>query len=69
MDQRAHTLSPLTKSFSTKVKFKWNDVENNSFLAMKNIVGRDVLISYPNFSENIIIHTDARKTQIGVGGN
>ena len=67
--KRAHTLSPLTKPFSTKVKFKWNDVENNSFLDMKNIVGRDVLISYPNFSENIIIHTDARKnTDWGGGG-
>ena len=41
----AYTLSPLTKIFSTKVKFKWTDVENNAFTAMKNIVGRYVLLS------------------------
>ena len=41
----AHTLAPLTKLCSTKVKFKWTGVENNVFLAMKKIVGCDVLIS------------------------
>ena len=48
-NKRAHTLAPLTKLCSTKVKFKWTDVENNAFIAMKNIVGCDVLIYYPNF--------------------
>ena len=47
---RAHTLAPLTKLFSTKVKFKRTDVENNAFIAVKNTAGRDVLHSYPNFS-------------------
>ena len=47
--KRAHVLAPITKICSTKVKFKWNDVDNNYFIAMKNIVGRDVLFSYPNF--------------------
>ena len=32
---------------------------------MKNIVGRDVLLSYSKFSENIIIQTDSRKIQLG----
>ena len=32
---------------------------------MKKIVGRDVPLKYPNFSEAFIIHTDARKTQLG----
>ena len=61
----AHTLDPITKLFSTKVKFKWTDVEKNDFIATKYIVGRDVLLSYPNFSEGFIIHTDTRKTQLG----
>ena len=63
--KRTHTLAPLTKICSTMVKSKWTDVENNYFLAMKKIVGRDVLLYYPHFSENFIIHTDARKTQLG----
>ena len=41
---RAHKLAPPTKLFSTKVKFKWTDVEHNDFMAMKKIVGCDVLI-------------------------
>ena len=30
-------------------------------MATNKIVGRHVLLSYPNFSEDVIIHTDARK--------
>ena len=63
--KRAHTLAPLTKLCSTKFKFKCTDVENNYFIAMKNIVGRDVLLSYPNFSRKFTIHTNASKTQLG----
>ena len=29
--KRVNTLAPLTKPCSKKVKFKWNDVENNAF--------------------------------------
>ena len=61
----AHKLAPLTKICSTKVKFKWTEVENNDVLAMKKIVGRDVLLSYPNFTKTFIIHTDASKTHLG----
>ena len=32
---------------------------------MKSIVEQDVLLSYPNFSEEFIIHIDDRKMQIG----
>ena len=31
------------------------------FHESEKIVGRDVLLSYPNFSEDFIIHTDANK--------
>ena len=60
-----HTLAPLTKLWLTKVKFKWTDIENNAFTDMNKIVGRDVLIYYPNLSELFTIHTDSRKMQIG----
>ena len=63
--KRAHTLAPLTKLCSTKFKFKSTDVENNAFIEMKKIVGRDVLISYPNFNEKFIIHANTSNTQIG----
>ena len=33
-------------------------------MAMKKIVVRGVLFSYPDFSEKFVIYTDARKRQI-----
>ena len=39
--KHAHTLALITKLCSTEVKFKWTDKENNDFIAMKKIVGRD----------------------------
>ena len=32
---------------------------------MKKILGRDVLIYYPNFSEKFRIHADTNKMQLG----
>ena len=32
---------------------------------MKQIVRQDVFLSYPNFSEEFIIHTDSSKTHLG----
>ena len=63
--KRAHTLSPLTKICSMKVKFKWTDVEINVFIAAKKIEGYDVVLSYPNFSESFIIDTNTSRTQFG----
>ena len=60
-----HTIAPLTKPCSTRVNLKWTDVENNDFVSMKKIVGRDVLLSYPIFSKEFIIHTNTRKTAWG----
>ena len=48
-----------------KVKFKWTDIDNDAFISMKKIVGRDALIYYPNFREIFIIHIDTRKLSSG----
>ena len=63
--KRTHTLSTLTNKCLMKIKFKWTDVENSEFIAMKKIVQLDVLLSCPNFSERFIIHTDTSKPQLG----
>ena len=63
---QARTYTRSSKKIcSTKIEFKWTDVENNYLVAMKNIVGRGVLLSCPNFRIKFIIHTDASKTQLG----
>ena len=63
--KRAHTLHPLTKLCLTKFKFKCTDVENNAFIAIKMIVGSDVLLFNPKFIEKFIIHTEVSNTQLG----
>ena len=62
--KHSHTLAPLTKLCYTKVYFKWTNVEQNYSMAMNKIVGRYVILSYPNFSEEFIIHTDDRKIHL-----
>ena len=47
-----------------KVKFKWTDVNNDTFIDMNKIVVYDGLLSYPNFNERFMMHTDAIKTQL-----
>ena len=61
--KREHTLAPLKILCLTKVKLKWTDVDNNAFMAMKKVVGRGVLLYYPNFSKIFMIQTDGRKNE------
>ena len=61
-----HILAPITKSCSTRFKFKRTDVKQSDFMETKKIVGRDVLFSYPGYIEDFIIHTDANRMHIGV---
>ena len=63
--KNAYTISNLTKLCYPKVKFNWTDIRYKAFTEMEKIVGRDVLLSYPNFSEDFIINTDYSKTHIG----
>ena len=61
----AHILTPLSILWSTKVKFKWTDVEQNALIEMNKILGQDVLLLLPNFSEESILHTNANKRKFG----
>jgi hypothetical protein len=62
---RSEILAPLTRLSSEKVEFRWTDIEQTAFETIKTIVGREVLLSYPDFSQPFHIHTDASKTQLG----
>ena len=41
--KRIHNLAPLNELFTTEVKFKWTDNEQNYFMAIKKIVGKNVI--------------------------
>ena len=63
--RRSQILAPLTRLCSEKVKFEWGDIEQKAFNAMKRVMGRDVLLSYPDFNKLFDIYTDASHTQLG----
>jgi len=63
--RRSHTLAPLTALTSKNVKWHWTSVEQNAFDAMKKIISRETLLTYPNFNLPFEIHTDASHSQLG----
>ena len=62
-ERHQHKLSPLTKIMSSKVTFKWTDIEQDTFDEIKRIVAYDTLLHYQDFNEEFKIHTDARDLQ------
>ena len=62
---RAEKLSPLTVLTSKKAKWKWIEVEQQAFEAVKTAVAKNTLLVYPDFNEKFEIHTDASKHQLG----
>jgi RNase H-like domain found in reverse transcriptase len=63
--QRSHLLAPLSSMTSAKVKWKWTPEYQDSFEKMKAIMAKETLVTFPNFTKEIEIHTDASKLQLG----
>ena len=63
--RRSHVLAPLTALTSSEVKFIWTDKERKAFNIMKQILSKETLLAYPDFSKPFKIHTDASKVQLG----
>ena len=60
-----NTSSPKYNKCSTKVKLNFTCIYQKSFTKIEKIVGGDIILSYPNFSEEFIVHTGAKKLQLG----
>lgn len=50
---------------SVNVKFIWKEEHQKAFEAIKRVLAREMLCTYPDFNKPFEIHTDASKTQIG----
>ena len=64
-EKSSELLAPLTALTSKNVKYDWKDEHQKCFDAIKRVIGREVLLAYPNFNAPFEIHTDASKIQIG----
>jgi len=63
--RRSDTLAPLTKLCSKTATWEWTEEQQKAFNDIKKIISREVLLAYPNFNEEFVIHTDASHTQLG----
>ena len=63
--KRSEILAPLTALTSKNVKYDWKDEHQKCFDAIKHVIGRELLLVYPDFNDLFEIHTDASKPQIG----
>jgi hypothetical protein len=62
---RSDILVPPTSMSSKRVKFEWTDKHQHSLKNAKNIICREVMLTYPYFSKTFHIYTDASDTQLG----
>jgi hypothetical protein len=62
---RASFLAPLSALTSKNVPCMWTEEHQKNFDAIKRVIGREVLLAYPDFNALFQTHTDACKTQIG----
>ena len=62
---RSHLLAPLSSLTSAKVKWKWTPEHQDSFDKMKVLIAKETLVTFPDFSKEFEIHTDASKLQLG----
>ena len=62
---RSELLAPLTALTSKNVKYDWKDEHQKCFDDIKRVIGRELLLAYPDFNAPFEIHTDASKLQIG----
>ena len=62
-----HIISPLTEAASAPKgrKILCNDTLEDSFKELKRMVSAETLLSYPDWTINFMVHTDAYDKQLG----
>ena len=61
----SHMLELLTKLTYINRKFKWTEVNQDAFDEIKRIMTCGNLLTYPDFNESFIIHTNASVFRLG----
>ena len=63
--RRSDVLAPLTSLTGKESKWEWTDTHQSAFKKIKQIISREVLLNYPDFSKPFEIYTDASHIQLG----
>jgi hypothetical protein len=62
---RSHLLASLSSLTSAKVKWKWTTDYQEAFDKMKALIAKETLHTFPDFSQEFEVQTDASKLQLG----
>jgi hypothetical protein len=58
-------LTDLLKGGKKTTKFEWTDHQQSSFETIKSLLARSVMLSFPDYTREFYIYTDASKYQMG----
>ena len=77
-EKRTELLAPLTdlvghcgttkstkKKGTIKAPWHWDDIHQKAFESIKDLIARDVILAYPDYSQKFVIYTDASQRQLG----
>ena len=62
---RSANLAPLTALTSANVKWQWKAEHQLAFETVKRSLSKSVLLTYPDFTQQFDIYTDASDVQLG----
>jgi cleavage and polyadenylation specificity factor subunit 1 len=63
--RRSHLTAPLTQYASGKRKLKWTPELQECFEGIKRIIARETMLTFPDFSKEFHVYTDASDYQLG----
>lgn len=63
--RRSHLMAPLTGLVSQTAKFVWGNEQQKAFDEMKRIIGKETLLTFPDFNKPFHVYTDASEYQLG----
>jgi len=63
--RRSHLLAPLTGLVGSTAKFIWGEEQQEAFDEMKRVIGKETLLTFPDFNKEFHIYTDASDYQLG----
>ena len=63
--KRSHLLTPLSALTGKHVRFTWTDECERAFQAIKKEVSKEVMLSFPDYTQPFELFTDASDLQLG----
>ena len=63
--RRSHLIAPLTSMVSKDSKWVWGPEQQKAFDAIKQLISKETLLAFPDFSKTFHVHTDASDYQLG----